>query len=318
MPLALFENIRVPVRLCFGTAQLGMDYGAANRDGMPSDAMARALVENALEGGVALFDTAQAYGEAEARLGEMQPMFAAKQAMVITKLAPVARGENETPMQLAARVEGLVYDSLRKLKLTALPVVMLHRVAHLDAYDGVIWRVLKQLADAGVIGALGVSVSTPEEAARALVEPEVRWLQVPFNILDKRLLDARMMTLFNARRDVTVCARSALLQGVLTQPAAQWPVLEPWLASEVAGLLDECVARFGRESRADLACAYVRGQGWLQVLVMGMENMGQLRHNLALFERPPLSAEECDAIAAMIPVLPEAFLNPALWPKKET
>ena len=44
----------------------------------------------------------------------------------------------------------------------------LHRAAHLTSHNGAVWRRLVRLQKAGVIGHLGVSVQTPEEAFQAL------------------------------------------------------------------------------------------------------------------------------------------------------
>ena len=58
-----------PTRLTLGTAQLGLRYGIANRAGRPDDATAAALLDRAWDLGIRSFDTARAYGDAEARLG---------------------------------------------------------------------------------------------------------------------------------------------------------------------------------------------------------------------------------------------------------
>ncbi len=308
---------RKTAQLCLGTAQLGMAYGAANRAGMPSDAEAAALVMDALDSGIRLFDTAQAYGEAEARLGVMHDTLSAHKAEVITKLAPVRLEAGENPAALAARVEGLILRSCERLRMAALPYVLLHRAEHLQVYEGRIWQELLRLQREGRIGRLGVSVASAQELRMALDTAGVTCVQVPFNMVDSRLASAGMIATLAQRRDVLVCVRSIFLQGVLSLPAAHWPVLPAAQASEVAGLLDEFVARFGRESRADLACAYVRAQEWIDVAVVGMENGAQLRHNVALFASKPLSEGEMREVEAAMPALPEAFLNPALWPKKE-
>ena len=305
------------IRLCFGTAQLGMPYGAANRTGMPTRPESQRLISEALAHGVTLFDTAQAYGEAEARLGEMQSSIAAQGASIITKLAPLQMEDGESFVQLEAKVEASIRESMHKLQVLQLPYVLLHRAEHVHAYGGGILNSLLRLQSEGVIDRLGVSVSTTEELRMVLATDGVTCIQVPFNIVDTRWARAGLIALLSERRDVLVCVRSVFLQGVLTQPAAYWPVLPSGQASEIAGLLDEYVARFGRESRADLACAYVRAQGWIDVAVLGMENMAQLRHNVALFENDVLSDEACAMIEAQMPALPEAFLNPAYWPKKE-
>lgn len=304
-------------RLCFGAAQIGMAYGAANNTGMPGEAEAEALIREALSSGITLFDTAQAYGKSEARLGHMHKAMAAHGATIITKLAPLVLEDGETLEALEARVEAHIMASCARLQLTALPCVLLHRATHLQQYEGRIWKRLLELQAAGLIGRLGVSVSTPDEVKMALGVPGVACVQLPFNIVDGRWEREGVVALLKERRDVLVCVRSVLLQGVLMQEAEAWPMANAQ-AKDVAALLDGFVLAYGRESRADLCVAYVRGQSWIDVVVLGMEHMHQLRQNVALFETAALDAEACAEIAARMPVLPEAFLNPALWPKKES
>src|SRR5258708_36123447 len=56
--------------LTLGTAQLGMEYGIVNREGQPPPQLAIRMVRAAIAHGVKTLDTARAYGEAEAVLGE--------------------------------------------------------------------------------------------------------------------------------------------------------------------------------------------------------------------------------------------------------
>jgi aryl-alcohol dehydrogenase-like predicted oxidoreductase len=77
------------------------------------------------------------------------------------------------------------------------------------------------------------------------------------------------------------------------------------------------VAKFGRESAADLCLAHARAQDWADGVVIGMETEDQLHTNLGLFEFQPLSAESCRSIAQAMPRVPMELLNPALWPRRE-
>ena len=73
---------------------------------------------------------------------------------------------------------------------------------------------------------------------------------------------------------------------------------------------------FDRESPADLCLAYARGQSWIDGVVVGLESEDQLDDNLRLFLKPPLDAVQCASLAARIPRLPVALLDPAQWPKR--
>jgi aryl-alcohol dehydrogenase-like predicted oxidoreductase len=80
--------------------------------------------------------------------------------------------------------------------------------------------------------------------------------------------------------------------------------------------MDGLAREFQREGIADLCLAYVRGQDWIDGVVVGMETDDQLDSNLRLFTKSPLNAAECEAVARRIPHMPEQLLNPALWPPR--
>ena len=295
-------------RLCLGTVQLGMDYGAANRSGMPDAAAAQALLAQAAAQGITLFDTARAYGVSEQRLGAAREFLAG--ATLITKCDPLAGFDEATLAQVDEAVAQSVAASCAAMGVDMLPYVLLHRAEHFQQWDGAVW---KALAAHPRVRRVGVSVATPQEALAAIANPHMEAIQLPFHILDGRW--GVVIAALKQRPDMLVMARSSLLQGVLTLPAAQWP-LPLGQAEMLCGLLDGWVREFGREGRVDLCLAYVRAQGWIDSVVLGMETETQLAANIALFERPTLDAAACAAIEAARPLLDETFLNPALWPKK--
>ncbi len=160
---------------------------------------------------------------------------------------------------------------------------------------------------------LGVSVYTPDEALGALREPDVRHVQVPLNILDRRWARSGISEVLRDRPDVTVYARSVFLQGALLLPPEKWP--KPTLSHShgYCRQLDQFVLDFGRQSRADLAIAYVMAQPWVDSVVLGVESMGQLEANLALMKRPSLTPTQVGSIDAAFADVPETVLNPATW-----
>jgi aryl-alcohol dehydrogenase-like predicted oxidoreductase len=67
---------------------------------------------------------------------------------------------------------------------------------------------------------------------------------------------------------------------------------------------------------ADLAFAYVRSLPWVDTVVVGAERVDQVIANVELFRQPPLTVEQTETVANSLPKVPEAFLNPALWPAR--
>jgi aryl-alcohol dehydrogenase-like predicted oxidoreductase len=93
-----------------------------------------------------------------------------------------------------------------------------------------------------------------------------------------------------------------------------WPQIDGVDPADTIALIATLVHEFGRESAADLCLAFVRGQDWIDGVVVGMETSDQLETDLHLFIQPPLTASECEEIERRVPKLPEQLLNPALWP----
>ncbi len=306
---------QVVSRLTMGSAQLGLDrYGIANRAGRPARGAVRALVRTAVAHGVTEFDTAQAYGDAESALGDALASFSGAPPRVVTKLAPLDWLPEDSPDEaVRVAVEHSVYASCHRLRVAQLDVLMLHRYRHLDSHGGLIWRTLLELQQQGVVRDLGVSISTPEQAIRAFDIPALQHIQLPFNLLDDRWLRAGIPARCAARPELTIYARSAFLQGLLLLESGAWPVVSRDQAAAWSGRLDEAVRACGRLDRADLCLAYVLAQSWIDSIVVGMETMAQLEHNLERICRPPLDEAQCVSLAGALSGLPDALLDPSRW-----
>lgn len=298
--------------LVLGTAQLAEPYGSAGRTQPPGRGEAVAIVRRAVAHGVAWIDTARAYGGSEARIGAA--LAGGRAAQVATKLDPLAGlPPDATETAVRAAVDASLFRSCRELRCHALDTLLLHRADHLRAWNGAVWRRLQELRAEGVVGRLGVSVRFPAEAAAALAEPDVRHMQLPYNLLDSRWEKSGVIERFAARPDVTVHARSAFLQGVLLRGAEAWPRIGGVDAAALAGWLRRAARDCGRLDAADLCLAWVRAQPWISGVVVGVESLDQLDRNLERFARPALDPEARRRIAAERPSVPERLLDPALW-----
>jgi aryl-alcohol dehydrogenase-like predicted oxidoreductase len=304
-----------PAGLIVGSAQLGLAYGAANRTGKPDDKAALTLIRRAADAGVAGFDTARAYGDSEDRLGEGLD---GRPIPILTKLSPLSDlPQDATHRVVGAAVDESIANSLTALRRENLDCLMLHRAAHLTAFDGAVLTRLEHHLANGTVRQLGVSVQSPAEALAALAHRHVRHLQLPFNILDWRWADAGVIAALRSKRSVTVHARSVFLQGILASgDRSVWPRIDGVDVGSLMSWLDVSVQTFGRESLADLSLAYVRAQDWIYGVVVGMETEAQLETNLRLSTRPPLGRADCEMIEAARPRVPEQLLDPARWPRR--
>jgi spore coat polysaccharide biosynthesis protein SpsF len=306
---------KTSAELVLGTAQLGLAYGAANRTGQPSEDEAKLIVRAAVSAGIRWIDTASAYGTSEHCIGSAVP--GSLRVRVATKLSPLDElDEAATPGEIRHAVRDSIRRSCARLKVDRLEVLMLHRAAHLTAFNGAVWHAVKACRDEGTLYDLGVSVYSPHEALAAIADRDVRHIQLPFNALDWRWRESGVIEALAKRPNITVHARSALLQGLLAAGSdANWPEIEGTDPADLTARLTRIARDLDRDSVTDLCLAYVRGHDWIDGVVVGMENLMQLALNVALFKRPPLTQAEIDHVDIALPRASETLLNPALWAK---
>ncbi|MNJ23672.1 3-deoxy-manno-octulosonate cytidylyltransferase [compost metagenome] len=303
-------------RLVFGTAQLGLQYGVANRTGRPALPLCEELIKTSIVNGVTYLDTARAYGDSEEVIGTILRSGWEGRVKVITKLEPLFNcPANASVATVNAFVDASIYKSCSALMVKALDVLMLHRASHVDEWSGTIWRRLLELRELGVLKKLGVSVQSPEELMRVLQLPDVEFVQMPFNIMDWRW-DAVIPAIQSAKRQrgLTVHVRSALLQGLLPSvEQGHWLRANVTDSASIIDWLNEKVIALGRLSVADLCLSYVNSLEWVDGIATGMENRYQLEENVRIFSQPPLSNRQILALDSSRPKLSNKTLDPKLW-----
>ena len=306
-------------RMVLGTAQFGQNYGIANTTGKPSPEQASALIQTAIANGVHYLDTASAYGDSEKVVGRALLGGWGSRASVVTKISPL----DDCPIDAPARVVGAfveqsIYKSCHALRMTTLDVLMLHRARHLTDWQGAAWRKLCDLKQQKVIGSLGVSVQSPEEALSALDFEQVEFIQLPFNILDyrwgaviERILKVR------AFRPLTIHARSALLQGLLSTTKIElWHRAFCSNAAAVIEWLRATAQVYTSGNVVELSLRYVCSQPWIDGVVVGVETREQLVNNLVKMSYDQWSDGVVSSIAMDRPHVPLETLNPAIWEKQ--
>jgi spore coat polysaccharide biosynthesis protein SpsF len=299
--------------IMLGTAQLGMPYGIANQSGCPSDAEAGSILDLALESGIVQIDTARAYGLAESRIGSALSRCTDGEAFVVTKLAPLSGVAHDSPVQdIVHAVESSVFRSCHALRRRQLDVLMFHRSEDMHLRQGAAMDHVMALRKEGVVGAVGASVYSPEEAAQCLADPRLEHLQIPFNLLDRRWASDAFRDAVSRRPDIKVHARSVFLQGLLIRDATVWP---KWVSSSKS--LVERIGRLcvtlHRRNPIDLCMAYVRAFPWVTTLVLGVERAEQLKELLECARERPLSPNEIELVHAELNDVPQRLLNPAMW-----
>jgi aryl-alcohol dehydrogenase-like predicted oxidoreductase len=204
------------MKLALGTAQFGMEYGIANKNGKVSLDEASAIITLGRLAGIDTLDTAMAYGDSEESLGKLST----ENFHVITKLPSFG----STSKNLQEMVRDQVVNSLAKLKQVKLSGLLLHRPDELLSDVGAeIWLALNAVKEEGLVELIGYSIYSPDELDSIYSNYQPDIVQAPYNIIDRRLCSSGWIDRLHSD-GVEIHVRSVFLQGLLLMEAASRPV----------------------------------------------------------------------------------------------
>lgn len=192
--------------MVLGTAQLVMQYGIANRSGIPTKKEALRTLQIAWSAGIRYFDTAPAY-ESESLIGEfVKSQSIQKEINILTKISSL--GEHSNWKDFIYRS---INNSLASLQCNQIEVLFFHNPldSNLLLKEPEFFR---DLLDKFPIKSLGVSVYEPVEIEMVKDCGFDLAFQFPFNLLDRRFEN-------NSVSMGKRYARSIFLQGLLASQA---------------------------------------------------------------------------------------------------
>jgi len=252
----------LPDQIVLGTAQLGLAYGRGASGPVMARAEAWEILDRAWSLGIRAFDTADAYGEAPARLSKwISSRGYHGGARVVTKVKAASAAHR-------AAVEG----AMEKFRGTSEPLLLTHG----QVGDPTVWREFESIVQ-GAGWTAGQSIYDPDEVAAAATLGSAR-VQIPGNALNPACI--RMARSCGVQADV----RSVFLQGVL---------LETPMTAEKRVTGAGAVVQDFHEMAASLEVTPV-GAAMLAVwtelapgdrLVLGVDSVAQLEEIVVEFER---------------------------------
>ena len=196
-------------KIALGTVQFGIDYGINSENGQIRPEEVRGILNYAYSQNIDLLDTAPAYGNSEKVLGAAN----VQNFKVVTKTRHFDNAEISND-----DIDLLKKDfscSLVDLRQESFYGVLVH-----DANDLLkpgskkLFDQLESLKQAEKIKKIGVSIYDNKQLQSILENFDIDIVQLPFNILDKRLIDSGMLVKLQ-NRGIEVHARSVFLQGLL-------------------------------------------------------------------------------------------------------
>ncbi|MEM9349996.1 MAG: aldo/keto reductase [Pseudomonadota bacterium] len=279
---------------------------------------AERILHAALDLGITLFDTAQAYGcgHGERLLGTA---LKGREATIVTKIclaidegAKAITGLRTDPASVAPQVE----ESLSRLSRDRLDVVLIHPNDIPISDAEAVFSELESLTRAGKVGAFGWSTDFPENAAAQTRFLNATHVEHVMNVF----LDAAELRLVTETAGLISLIRSPLAMGVLAGRFDAGRTIDPGdVRVEAHGGMDwfegprvhprfekrlnaiRELLRTGGRSLSQGALSWLWAHGTHIIPVPGASKVEQIEDNAAALAHGPLPANVMAEIAALIP-----------------
>ena len=302
--------------LILGTAQLGEEYGSVIKTKPPSLFDAHKILNLSTRYGINGFDTAPVYKNAEQIIGHFLRKNKSSQAFVTTKVSV----KEELAQSLTAKEAELYFSysilkSVNKLGSSNAISVLIHNVNQVDLWGGILLYVLKKFKYDGIIHKIGASIQNERELNKVIQWKELEIIQLPFNLLDKRMKTKSFVKFFKQRENLSIHVRSLYLQGILIRNKLAWPQIKGVDPVRILKKLSYLAKKLNRIDVADLCIGYVRGHDWVDYCLIGMENITQLELNKKYFIQPALTHADIRFCDDLIGEPNEKLVDPSKWPK---
>ena len=196
-------------KIALGTVQFGINYGINSISGQVQCDELNKILNYARSHNVMMLDTAPAYGNSEQVLGDANT----QDFKIVTKTRHFKQ-DNINSNEVGLLVRDFT-QSLQSLKRKNVYGVLVHNADDLlKPGSDKLFKQLQIFKQQGLITKIGVSTYTVDQLQRIIDNFDIDLVQLPFNILDNRLVDSGVLSVLD-KRNVEIHARSVFLQGLL-------------------------------------------------------------------------------------------------------
>jgi L-galactose dehydrogenase len=277
-----------------GPTQLGQKTGVDQRG-------VNRLIRRAIDLGINFFDTAAAYGESEAILGEALKGIPRERYILATKFHPARGGKGEvvTPREVAASVA----RSLKRLKVDAVDLMQFHGVRP-NQYTEVmetLWCEVDKLKQQGKFRFIGITETYGDDNRHEML-PEA----LKTNLFDTAMVGYNMIGPTPEHVILPLCQTANV--GVICMVAVRRALSRPdYLKAQIAlaksrGLIasnalpdDDPLGWLIRDGVGSLPAAaykYVNAHPAMGTVLSGTANIEHLEENVKAILGPPLPTED--------------------------
>jgi len=194
-----------------GSAQFGLKYGINNQVGKLKINQIKKIIYHANILGIRSIDTAISYGSAEKILGKV----GVKNFKITSKLPYIKNHKVD-------EVEKLVKKTLFNLNINQLECLLIHSSKNLNKNTENILKAMRKLKSKKFVKFIGISITNFADIWKILKNHKIDVVQVPYNILDRRIENKKLVKLLK-KKNIKVQVRSIFLQGLLFKKYSEIP-----------------------------------------------------------------------------------------------
>ena len=197
------------MKLIIGCANFGNLYGLKKK--RLGQKKINEIVNQAKKIGVNHFDTAYDYDKSEHFLGKsIKKIYLNKKVFIDTKLPKKINLKDKNK-----NLEKIIKSSIKRLNINSINTLYIHDPNQLLQKDGkLLYNELLKVKKLKLIKKIGVSVYTITEVKKVLKKFNIDVIQVPYNILDTRFTDFKLINFLKKKKCILI-ARSIFLKGLL-------------------------------------------------------------------------------------------------------
>ena len=277
-------------KLVLGTAQLGLNYGIANKKGKPLESEAFEIMKFAVENGISYLDTAYSYGDSEITIGKFLNSYKAykNKLNIITKMASLKEEKLDEK-----NINNRFFESLHRLGQESIYCYMIHDFSDIENNCDEIGKVFLKLKEEGYIKKLGVSVYDEFQIRFLLKNFKFDLIQLPISIFDQRLIESDSLIEIK-RKNIEIHARSVFLQGLIFLDENTVPIGLKKVKDYIERL-NVISLRF-KFLKEEIALLFVNAISEIDKIVIGVEKIEQLKKDVEILNK----SESFDKIKKLI------------------
>lgn len=192
--------------LCIGSANFGQKYGIKNVNNISNNDIEK-IITNSFNNNIYYIDTAPTYGESQSKIGDILTKYSLN-----NKARCISKIDHNVSLSSIDSLKISIKNSLNELQINSLWGLLLHRIPDKISDDFI--ELINSLKRENYIQKFGISIYDPSDAIFFAEKDYIDIIQVPFNCLDRRLIDNNFFKTCS-ENNITPIIRSIYLQGAL-------------------------------------------------------------------------------------------------------